>query len=153
MLIVCPNCATSYNIDPASLGAAGRTVRCARCKTAWFAERPGAAPELTASANDGVIAEAKRAALSASYVPMDRVTADYDADAMPASADDGEAASVARRPQPVDAPHPEPVAIADAPSVVPPIEPPAAPLSTARPDPDEARKLRRATQALAGAPR
>ncbi|MGB7658350.1 MAG: MJ0042-type zinc finger domain-containing protein, partial [Pseudolabrys sp.] len=33
MLIACPNCSTSYMIDPASLGEAGRTVRCARCKT------------------------------------------------------------------------------------------------------------------------
>lgn len=39
MLIACPNCSTSYMIDPASLGA-GRTVRCARCKTAWFASTP-----------------------------------------------------------------------------------------------------------------
>jgi predicted Zn finger-like uncharacterized protein len=42
MLIVCPSCTTSYNIDPASLGAAGRTVRCARCKTSWFAGGPDA---------------------------------------------------------------------------------------------------------------
>ncbi len=27
-------------IDPASLGEAGRTVRCARCKTTWFASKP-----------------------------------------------------------------------------------------------------------------
>ena len=44
MLIVCPSCATSYMIDPASLGAAGRTVRCTRCKTSWFAGGPEAAP-------------------------------------------------------------------------------------------------------------
>jgi predicted Zn finger-like uncharacterized protein len=40
MLIACPNCSTSYEIDPASLGEAGRTVRCARCKTTWFASKP-----------------------------------------------------------------------------------------------------------------
>ena len=40
MLIVCPTCATSYMIDPASLGAAGRTVRCSRCSTTWFAAAP-----------------------------------------------------------------------------------------------------------------
>jgi len=38
MLIVCPNCATSYMIDRATLGAAGRAVRCARCKTTWQAD-------------------------------------------------------------------------------------------------------------------
>jgi predicted Zn finger-like uncharacterized protein len=36
MLIVCPTCATAYQITPAALGA-GRTVRCAQCKNAWFA--------------------------------------------------------------------------------------------------------------------
>lgn len=36
MLIVCPTCATTYQIAPAALGA-GRTVRCAQCKDAWFA--------------------------------------------------------------------------------------------------------------------
>lgn len=40
MLIACPNCSTSYMIDQASLGEAGRTVRCARCKTTWFASKP-----------------------------------------------------------------------------------------------------------------
>ena len=58
MLIVCPSCATSYVIDPASLGPAGRMVRCARCKTAWFAGGPKTAPEISTFAED-VIAEAQ----------------------------------------------------------------------------------------------
>ena len=37
MHIVCPHCTTSYAIDPATLGAAGRTVRCSRCKEVWLA--------------------------------------------------------------------------------------------------------------------
>jgi len=37
MPIVCPHCATSYAINPASLGASGRTVRCSRCKETWLA--------------------------------------------------------------------------------------------------------------------
>ena len=37
MHIVCPHCATSYAINPASLGASGRTVRCSRCKETWLA--------------------------------------------------------------------------------------------------------------------
>jgi predicted Zn finger-like uncharacterized protein len=56
MLIVCPSCATSYMIDPVTLGPAGRTVRCARCKATWFAGGPE--PKLTAFV-DGVIAEAE----------------------------------------------------------------------------------------------
>src|SRR5262245_20554945 len=36
MLIVCQNCGTAYQIDPATLGPAGRSVRCARCQHVWF---------------------------------------------------------------------------------------------------------------------
>jgi predicted Zn finger-like uncharacterized protein len=38
MLIVCPTCATSYNLEPASLGPNGRQVRCVRCREVWHAE-------------------------------------------------------------------------------------------------------------------
>ncbi len=37
MHIICPHCTTSYAINPATLGAGGRTVRCARCKEVWLA--------------------------------------------------------------------------------------------------------------------
>jgi predicted Zn finger-like uncharacterized protein len=37
MHIICPHCTTSYAIDPATLGPAGRTVRCSRCKEVWLA--------------------------------------------------------------------------------------------------------------------
>jgi predicted Zn finger-like uncharacterized protein len=47
MHIVCPHCTTSYAIDLATLGAAGRTVRCSRCKEVWQA-RPQDAVELAA---------------------------------------------------------------------------------------------------------
>jgi predicted Zn finger-like uncharacterized protein len=49
MHIICPHCTTSYAIDLATLGAAGRTVRCSRCKEVWQA-RPEAAIEIAASA-------------------------------------------------------------------------------------------------------
>ena len=45
MHIVCPHCTTSYAIDPATLGAAGRNVRCSRCKEIWLA-RPEDAVEM-----------------------------------------------------------------------------------------------------------
>ena len=48
MLIVCPTCATTYQIAPAALGA-GRTVRCAQCKDAWFATAEGVLEEALAS--------------------------------------------------------------------------------------------------------
>jgi predicted Zn finger-like uncharacterized protein len=37
MHIICPHCTTSYAINPATLGAGGRTVRCSRCKEVWLA--------------------------------------------------------------------------------------------------------------------
>jgi predicted Zn finger-like uncharacterized protein len=49
MHIICPHCTTSYAIDLATLGAAGRTVRCARCKEVWQA-RPEDARHLSAMA-------------------------------------------------------------------------------------------------------
>jgi predicted Zn finger-like uncharacterized protein len=49
MHIVCPHCTTSYAIDLATLGAAGRTVRCSRCKEVWLA-RPEDAAEVETSA-------------------------------------------------------------------------------------------------------
>lgn len=48
MHIVCPHCTTSYAINPAALGAAGRTVRCSRCKETWLA-RPEDAVEMAAA--------------------------------------------------------------------------------------------------------
>jgi predicted Zn finger-like uncharacterized protein len=48
MHIVCPHCTTSYAINPATLGAAGRAVRCSRCKETWLA-RPEDAVELAAA--------------------------------------------------------------------------------------------------------
>lgn len=37
MQIACPHCTTSYAINPTTLGASGRTVRCSRCKEVWLA--------------------------------------------------------------------------------------------------------------------
>jgi predicted Zn finger-like uncharacterized protein len=38
MLIVCPSCATSYDVEASSLEPDGRRVRCLRCRTVWRAE-------------------------------------------------------------------------------------------------------------------
>jgi predicted Zn finger-like uncharacterized protein len=37
MHIICPHCTTTYAIDLATLGVAGRTVRCSRCREVWLA--------------------------------------------------------------------------------------------------------------------
>ena len=47
MHIICPHCTTSYAIDLATLGGAGRTVRCSRCKEVWLA-RPQDAVDMAA---------------------------------------------------------------------------------------------------------
>jgi len=52
MHIVCPHCTTSYAIDLAALGAAGRNVRCSRCKEVWLA-RPEDAVEFAGHAMAG----------------------------------------------------------------------------------------------------
>jgi predicted Zn finger-like uncharacterized protein len=39
MQIVCPHCTTAYAVNSATIGAAGRTVRCSRCKEVWLARR------------------------------------------------------------------------------------------------------------------
>jgi len=31
MILTCPNCRARYAVDPLKIGAAGRTVQCARC--------------------------------------------------------------------------------------------------------------------------
>jgi predicted Zn finger-like uncharacterized protein len=49
MHIVCPHCTTSYAINPSTLGASGRTVRCSRCKETWLA-RPEDAVEMAVAA-------------------------------------------------------------------------------------------------------
>ena len=49
MLIVCPTCATSYDVELASLQPNGRQVRCVRCRTVWRAE-PSHADKLLAAA-------------------------------------------------------------------------------------------------------
>lgn len=38
MILTCPSCATRYFADDASIGANGRSVRCAGCGCSWFVE-------------------------------------------------------------------------------------------------------------------
>lgn len=61
MHIVCPHCTTSYAIELATLGAAGRTVRCSRCKEVWLA-RPEDAIEIVAPAPAPAMATASQQA-------------------------------------------------------------------------------------------
>src|SRR5947209_2308183 len=64
MHISCPHCTTSYAIDLATLGAAGRTVRCSRCKEVWLARPEDATeavrpmPAMAAAGRQGLNADA-----------------------------------------------------------------------------------------------
>jgi predicted Zn finger-like uncharacterized protein len=49
MLIICPHCATSYQVEPSAVGPAGRSVRCVRCKTVWFAANMAALGDIAAA--------------------------------------------------------------------------------------------------------
>jgi predicted Zn finger-like uncharacterized protein len=142
MLIVCPTCATSYMIDPAALGSAGRMVRCARCKATWFAAK-SATSELSEFVDD-VIAEAETqsAGEASSEPPPPAPQVKPLLDTAPATADDdfgaeaafpiaevtaaGDDSDVESAPPPSPAesePAPDiPSPIADAPSLVPPAE-------------------------------
>lgn len=44
MILVCPSCATRFNLDESRLGGKARRVRCSRCKHEWIQ-----APETTAA--------------------------------------------------------------------------------------------------------
>ena len=68
MQIVCPNCATSYDVQASALGADGRSVRCARCRTVWHAKpqpEPEPAMAMAAAADDAVPTAAAAAAAAA----------------------------------------------------------------------------------------
>ena len=54
MLIACPSCATTYQIELAALGPAGRSVRCSHCRSTWFATQ-GDALAATAAAMEADI--------------------------------------------------------------------------------------------------
>ena len=136
MLIVCPSCATSYMIDQAAVGPGGRTVRCARCKATWFAGGSNADADVTAFV-DSVIAEAEAAPAGNAGSPPPAAKAPPPE---AAAADDfgAEPEDAAREPEtntpPITPPRQneepaldelaseEPVAIIDAPSLVPPLE-------------------------------
>ena len=45
MIVTCSSCSTRYLVDPAQLGAGGRTVRCAKCGHSWLQSAPADMPQ------------------------------------------------------------------------------------------------------------
>jgi predicted Zn finger-like uncharacterized protein len=72
MLIICPSCATSYDVELASLGARGRQVRCVRCRDVWHA-MPTQADKLLAAAE--ALAPARAGATDAAEPFIDEAVA------------------------------------------------------------------------------
>ena len=97
MHIICPHCTTSYAIDLATLGAAGRTVRCSRCKEVWLA-RPEDAVEIPAEVPAMADAENQDAAsewdaLAREDGSQDQETPEVDSPSIAGDWQDGEDAS------------------------------------------------------------
>lgn len=103
MLIVCPSCATAYNIEAESLRPDGRQVRCVRCRTVWqpelsqaekllaAAQAIGTAPGEPAEAPELQPAPEPRAARAAGWAqesaPFEGHPAGEQADAAPVGQD------------------------------------------------------------------
>ncbi len=52
MLILCPSCATSYQVNPEAIGPDGRLVQCTHCQATWFAGGPEPGPDTPISAEN-----------------------------------------------------------------------------------------------------
>lgn len=135
MLIVCPQCAASYQVSAASLGADGRSVRCANCHTIWFATPAEPALEsvtdaaATAAPEDGNAGSAWTPSFpspAGEMLPDSEVMA-----AVPTPPEDLSGAGIP------DIPEPEPAEMSEAPSIVPPVEDASPNLRYATPLPGE----------------
>jgi predicted Zn finger-like uncharacterized protein len=133
MLIVCPNCATSYQVEPSSLGATGRSVRCVRCQKVWFASNTEAMAEIALSHHRDLaaLASAGADAMAPEDPPMDGTPGAAEAaaaeplgkpptDQWPAEALARDDRGPAPLPEPNDYELPsQPVEVHDAPALVP----------------------------------
>ncbi|MGX5735964.1 zinc-ribbon domain-containing protein [Bosea thiooxidans] len=87
MLIVCPSCASQYELDAAKLGPGGRKVRCANCKTSWHVEPEAAFPEAPDAAETQALLEEELVRAAAIEAEISAVTAEADARIAAAEAD------------------------------------------------------------------
>jgi predicted Zn finger-like uncharacterized protein len=116
MKIVCPECSTAYDVTPASLGAGGRQVRCARCQAVWYAELSKADPDtITPDTSDDQIEPS--VAAEAGESPADAADLDWPAADMPTPGGPGASAEFAAPPEPD--PEAAPTAANDEPDATP----------------------------------
>jgi hypothetical protein len=111
-------------IDPGSVGPAGRTVRCARCRATWFASAPAEDKTVDAFV-DGVIAEAEREVAGSLARAAEPPPVEAPPPAPVATYDFGPEPELPPAPpieRPVEPPTAEPPTIAESPSLVPPAE-------------------------------
>lgn len=154
MLISCHNCATSYQVEPSSLGPTGRSVRCARCQKVWFASNPTALAEVAQAYRADVGEPAPPPEIAAAVNPLldpfptGAGAADWDT--QPLDEDEAGAAQSLAGGTPADEiPDPPPAALAnvEAPTLAPVDPEPVAPTPTVRANEDiETVALRRAKQ-------
>jgi predicted Zn finger-like uncharacterized protein len=123
MLIVCPSCSMSYQIEPAVIGADGRSVRCVRCRSVWFATPPVDTEAAAAGGDEAVAAFRAKLGAEAPVPPAQQESdqpppdsAEMPADEADAAAPDEQAGSDAPG-QPDDSP-PQPDADTEAPAAV-----------------------------------
>lgn len=96
MQIVCPSCATSYDVDAASLLPNGRQVRCVRCRAVWRAALSQADKLMAAAAAIAptrAMAEATAGSFAAEPEIAERQPAENDVIAVPADFSAGEPAA------------------------------------------------------------
>jgi predicted Zn finger-like uncharacterized protein len=158
MLIVSPACATSYQVEPSSLGATGRLVRCVRCQKIWFAANTEAMAAIALSHHQDMatFSTADPDGLGDAAEPLAEAVPDVLDDAPPAPPGDQPPAEALvrddRGPAPLPEPReydlpPEPVAVDDAPALAP-SDPASPPQGTVDPVPENiesvaARQIRR----------
>jgi predicted Zn finger-like uncharacterized protein len=72
MQLACPSCHTAFLVDPVELGSEGRTVRCTRCRTSWFArpEDVVVMPSGLEAEFEGAVESAAGAAVTADAAPI-----------------------------------------------------------------------------------
>ena len=116
MLIACPDCTTSYQIDTSTLDRTGRSVRCLRCRHLWFVPNLGTLSAIATAYRLDVGATAAHPEQTCPESPVPAHTGGAGTDLAVEAAGAGPPAPELPADNP---PPPEPPIITAAPSIVP----------------------------------